>query len=145
MTRRMHLRRHQYIVHMDDYAAWLLGVTVRVGQGAPWELALAAFLVFEISINNREEYESYRASAQPLLNQHGGRFLVRSVAGSEGRIETLEGDWQPERFFIVEFPSWDQARSFYFSQEYQDAVRARFTSSVGKAILVDGMPWSYER
>ena len=106
---------------------------------------MAAFLVFEISITDRDEYESYRASAQPLLQEHGGRFLVRSVAGSEGRIETREGDWQPERFFIVEFPSWDQARNFYFSTEYQEAVRARFSSSVGKAIIVDGMPWSYER
>lgn len=106
---------------------------------------MAAFLVFEISITDRDEYESYRASAQPLLQEHGGRFLVRSVAGGEGRIETLEGDWQPERFFIVEFPSWDQARNFYFSREYQKAVRARFSSSVGKAIIVDGMPWSYER
>ncbi len=106
---------------------------------------MAAFLVFEISITRREEYESYRASAQPLLAEHGGRFLVRSVVGSEGRIETLEGDWKPERFFIVEFPNWDVARTFYFSKEYQEMVQGRFASSVGKAILVEGMPWTYER
>ncbi|MDF2811072.1 MAG: hypothetical protein K0S56_2103, partial [Microvirga sp.] len=48
--------------------------------------------------------------------------------------------WTPDRFFVVEFPSWDQARAFYYSDEYQESVRARFASSVSKAILVDGMP-----
>lgn len=105
---------------------------------------VAAYLIFEISINDHEQYESYRSAAGPILSQHGGRFMVRSVAGKEGRRETLEGNWDPERFFVVEFPSWDQARAFYFSDAYQDSVRARFASSVGKAILVDGMPWTYE-
>ncbi|MDI6028932.1 DUF1330 domain-containing protein [Corticibacterium sp. UT-5YL-CI-8] len=104
---------------------------------------MTAFLVFEISIDDRETYESYRSTARPMLDRHAGRFLVRSVPGEEGRMETLEGDWTPERFFIVEFPTWDQARAFYFSDEYQETVRARFSSSVGKAILVDGMPWTY--
>lgn len=106
---------------------------------------LAAFLVFEISIQDQAEYDAYRSSAGPILEKHGGRFMVRSVAGKEGRLETLEGSWQPERFFIVEFPDWDRARNFYFSDEYQAAVRARFASSVSKAMLVDGMPWTYER
>lgn len=101
---------------------------------------MAAFLVFEISITDRKEYDRYRASARPILDRHGGKFIARSVEGSEGRIETLEGDWRPERFFIVEFPSWDAARAFYYSKEYQESVRARFASSVGKAILVDGAP-----
>lgn len=106
---------------------------------------MAAYLIFEISISDREQYESYRSAARPILNRHGGRFMVRSVAGQEGRLETLEGDWRPERFFVVEFPSWDQARAFYYSDEYQDSVRARFASSVSRAVLVDGMPWTYER
>lgn len=58
---------------------------------------------------------------------------------------TLEGDWTPERFFIIEFPNWDQANAFYFSEEYQQTVKARFSSSVGKAILVEGMPRTSER
>lgn len=108
-------------------------------------MPLAAFLVFEISIQNQEEYDSYRSAARPILDQHGGRFLIRSVTGKEGRIETLEGDWAPERFFVIEFPSWDQARNFYFSKAYQTSVRARFASSVGKAILVEGEPWTHAR
>lgn len=106
---------------------------------------MAAFLVFEISIQNRSEYDGYRSAAGPILERHGGRFLVRRVMGEEGRMEVLEGGWNPERFFIVEFPSWEQARNFYFSDEYQKSVQARFASSIGKAILVEGMPWTFER
>lgn len=105
---------------------------------------VAAYLIFEISINDPEHYESYRSAAGPILSRHNGRFMVRSVAGKEGRMETLEGGWDPERFFVVAFPSWDQARAFYFSDAYQNSVKARFASSVGKAILVEGMPWTFE-
>lgn len=101
---------------------------------------MPAYLIFEIALSDREGYASYRASAGPILERHGGRFIVRSVAGSEGRVETLEGGWSPERFFVIEFPTWEQARNFYHSPEYQTAVQARFSSSVGKAILVDGLP-----
>ena len=110
-----------------------------------WRVTVAAYLIFEISINDHAQYESYRSAAGPILSRYGGRFMVRSVVGKEGRLETLEGGWDPERFFIVEFPSWDQARTFYFSDEYQDSVRARFASSVGRAILVEGMSWTYEK
>lgn len=100
---------------------------------------MAAYLVFEISIHNPDEYAAYRSKAGPVLEKHGGRFIARSVAGTEGRMETLEGDWSPERFFIVEFPTYEQAREFYYSDAYQEAVQARFSSSIGKAILLQGI------
>lgn len=100
---------------------------------------MAAYLVFEISIHDPEGYAAYRSHAGPVLEKFGGRFIARSVANSEGRLETLEGDWEPERFFIVEFPTYEQARTFYYSDAYQEAVQARFSSSTGKAILVDGI------
>lgn len=91
------------------------------------------YLVFEIEVTDQVEYDKYREAAGPILASHGGRFLVRN-----GRYETLEGGWTPSRFFIVEFESYDAARTFYHSAEYQGALSKRFASSVAKAILVEG-------
>jgi uncharacterized protein (DUF1330 family) len=91
------------------------------------------YLIFEIEVTNQEEYDRYKEMAGPVLERHGGRFLVRN-----GRYETLEGGWTPPRFFVVEFDSYQAARDFYFSQAYQAALGQRLASSRSKAILIEG-------
>lgn len=91
------------------------------------------YLVFEIEVTDQVEYDKYRDMAGPILASHGGRFLVRN-----GRYETLEGEWKPSRFFVVEFESFDKAHDFYHSDKYQAALAKRFSASVSKAILVEG-------
>ena len=55
-----------------------------------------------------------------------------------GEVTTLEGDWNPQRIVVVEFASVDAAKAWYFSDDYQDALRVRQANSVGKALIVDG-------
>ena len=99
---------------------------------------MPGYLVFEIEITNPDGYADYRKGAQPVLARYGGRFILRSVKGQEGRTEILEGDWNPERFFVVEFPSFERAREFYYSPDYQELVKVRAANSRSQAILVDG-------
>lgn len=91
------------------------------------------YLVFEIEVTDREGYERYRALAGPILARSAGRFIVRN-----GPRQTLEGDWSPSSFFILEFPSGEQARAFYESKEYQEALALRLASSRSKAMLLEG-------
>ncbi|MBN9062471.1 MAG: hypothetical protein BGP06_20320 [Rhizobiales bacterium 65-9] len=95
---------------------------------------MAGYLIFDIEITDQTAYDAYKASAGPILARHGGRFLVRA-----GKLESLEGGWRPTRFFVVEFDSYDKAREFYFSDDYQAAVKQRQASSNSKAFLVDGV------
>ena len=95
---------------------------------------MAGYLIFDIEITDPKTYDEYRTSAGPILARHGGRFLVRA-----GKLESLEGGWKPARFFIVEFESYDKAREFYFSEDYQKAVAQRQAASDSKAFLVDGV------
>jgi uncharacterized protein (DUF1330 family) len=91
------------------------------------------YLIFEIVITDPKVYDEYRALAGPVLARFGGRFLVR-----DGRFEELEGGWTPKRFCVVEFDSYDAARKFYFSDEYQKALKLRLESSTAKSFLVEG-------
>ena len=50
----------------------------------------------------------------------GGRFLVRG-----GPHEVFEGDWQPSRMVLVEFPDLAAARVFYDSAKYREARAQR--------------------
>jgi uncharacterized protein (DUF1330 family) len=42
-----------------------------------------------------------------------------------GKVEVLEGDWNPGRTVILKFPSFEKARAFYDTPEYQKAKAAR--------------------
>lgn len=103
--------------------------------------ARKGYLVIEHEASGPEDREAmrrYAAVAQPLLAQYGGRFVV-SVAGG-ARMEALQGGWAPESLSIIEFPTFEQARAFYFSKEYQSVLPIRLgTYEKGtKELLIEG-------
>jgi len=94
---------------------------------------MAAYLMGEIEVTDPAVYEDYRKQVLAVVTKYGGRFIVRG-----GQVETLEGGWAPKRFVALEFPSMDQARSFYRSPEYAPLIALRQKASRGKLILVEG-------
>ena len=92
-----------------------------------------AYVIVEVRVTNPEPYAAYRDLATASVARHGGRFLVRG-----GGVTPLEGDWAPERFVVIEFPSVGAARAFYDSPDYQDALKVRLANSVGRAFIVEG-------
>ncbi len=94
---------------------------------------MPAYVLVEVRVTNPEPYAAYRDLAGASVARHGGRFLVRG-----GAVTPLEGDWNPQRLVVVEFPSVEAAKSWYFSADYQDALRIRLANSVGRALIVEG-------
>jgi uncharacterized protein (DUF1330 family) len=94
---------------------------------------MAAYLMGEIEVTDPAAYEDYRRQVLAVVTKYGGRFIVRG-----GKVETLEGGWSPKRVVALEFPSMDQARSFYRSPEYAPLIALRQKASRGKLILVEG-------
>lgn len=54
-----------------------------------------------------------------------------------GQLQALEGD-APDGVVMLEFPSMDEARSWYFSADYQQALPHRLRSAKHRAFLVEG-------
>lgn len=108
------------------------------------------YLVVEVdSVADPKAYESYRSEAGPLLAKHGGKFIMKStnsghflnrdgVGVSIPKSESVEGDWLPPLLAICEFPTFEVAREFYYSEAYQKAVAQRLANSKSRAILVEG-------
>ncbi|MCA1817713.1 MAG: DUF1330 domain-containing protein [Acidobacteria bacterium] len=95
---------------------------------------MAAYVVVEIDVHDAETYETYKQLAPPPIELYGGRYLVRG-----GAVETLEGDWSPGRFVILEFPSAERARAWHASAEYAPAKSLRQASARTRLILVEGL------
>jgi uncharacterized protein (DUF1330 family) len=92
-----------------------------------------AYVVVDARSSDPERMAEYRNLAQIAVAAHGGRYLVRG-----GAYETLEGNWQPERMVILEFPDMDSARKFHDSPEYVAARAARAGVSDFDMLLVEG-------
>jgi len=94
---------------------------------------MAAYVVVESTVTDPERYRVYRDLALVAVSKYGGRFLVRG-----GKTEILEGDWQPDRLVIVEFPSVEVIRRFYDSPEYLAARAARAEAADFAMLVVEG-------
>ena len=94
---------------------------------------MAAYIFVDVEITDPKAYESYKPLAAASVARHGGKFIVRG-----GQTETLEGGWAPKRIVVLEFPSLDQARTFYRSADYASALKMRLAASHSRAIIVEG-------
>jgi uncharacterized protein (DUF1330 family) len=95
---------------------------------------MSAFVIAEIDVHRPDLYEDYKVAAPPSIAQYGGRYIVRG-----GPSVTLEGDWQPKRVVVLEFPSLEQARAWWSSSEYADAKAMRRASASTRMIAVEGL------
>ena len=94
---------------------------------------MAGYIVADIEITDRDEYQKYAQQTEATLEPYGGKFLVRG-----GQPETLEGDWKSKRIVIIEFPSVEQAKAWYDSPEYSAIIGIRHRSAVSNILIVRG-------
>jgi uncharacterized protein (DUF1330 family) len=92
-----------------------------------------ALVVVEIAIHDPETYKEYMLLAPPSIAKYKGKYLVRG-----GTTEALEGDWKPQRFVVLEFPSAQAARDWWSSPEYTKAREIRQRCATARMLLVDG-------
>ena len=95
---------------------------------------MSAYLIVDIDIHDAAGLQEYRNQVPATLTKYGGRFIVRG-----GKFEKLEGDWQPKRLVLLEFPSVEQAKRWYDSEEYRPLKAMRLKASSGSLILVEGV------
>ena len=94
---------------------------------------MSAYLVVDIDVHDLDQYQGYVSQAPDYVKRHGGKYVVRG-----GNVEVVEGEWQPTRLVVVEFPSREQARAFLDDAEYQSVADIRRASTRSNMILVDG-------
>ena len=83
-------------------------------------------------VYDKEQYSKYVESASRIINKFNGKFLVRGGEQTEFEIEGYE------RTVVIEFPSFDGARTFYNSAEYQDAHKILGKTVVRNHHIIEG-------
>ena len=95
---------------------------------------MAAYVIVDVIISDPVEYESYKKLTPGSIAAYNGKFVVRG-----GQTETLEGDWEPGRIVVLEFPTLAIAKAWWSSDEYGVAKTIRKRSAETKMIVVEGV------
>jgi uncharacterized protein (DUF1330 family) len=80
---------------------------------------MTTYLITEVEWHNAEKSKEYHATSESTLERYGGKILAA------GPVKAVEGDWQPPRAVLVEFPDMDSLHAWYRSAEYAPLLRLR--------------------
>jgi uncharacterized protein (DUF1330 family) len=94
---------------------------------------MAAYVIANVNVKDPTLFEQYRKQVPDTIARHGGRYLVRG-----GQHQTLEGGWTPTRLVVLEFPTVEQARRWYDSEEYREPKALRMKCALTDVVLVEG-------
>ena len=92
-----------------------------------------AYIIGDITVNDLERYKKYVEKAPHFVAKHQGKYLVRG-----GAMEILEGNWNPKRLVVLEFPSKEHALAFAQDPEYQAIAVDRQETTTSRLLIVEG-------
>ena len=95
---------------------------------------MPAYVIIETDVHDAEQYERYKAASPEAVRSGGGRFVARG-----GELAVLEGDWDPSRVVILEFPDLEAAKRWYDSPEYVEVRKLRQGAANLRMVAVQGL------
>ena len=96
---------------------------------------MATYLIINIDIpdkNDRGAYDEYIARVKPVVESHGGEYIVRSE-----QVAPFAGTWQPDRVIVICFDDRKQLDKCFSSPEYLAVKTLRESSVETTAFIVE--------
>jgi uncharacterized protein (DUF1330 family) len=93
---------------------------------------MAALVLVDVEIHDFNLYESYKALTPATVAAFGGKFVSRG-----NPTQSLEGNWNPQRLVILEFPTKELALAWWHSPEYENARAIRNQAATTKLLVVE--------
>ena len=94
----------------------------------------SAYILANVDVKDPAAYEEYKRLSTIAMKAHGAEVCVRG-----GKVEVLEGDWNPQRLVVLKFPNVEAANKFYASPEYGKAREARAGAAIMRMVVVEGV------
>lgn len=92
-----------------------------------------AYLIFDIEIHDLIVFQTYVAEIPVFVKKHSGRYVVLG-----GEVESIEGNWEPKRLVVIEFPSKENAQKFLNDPDAHPVFAIRHKSTTSNLVLVEG-------
>lgn len=100
-------------------------------------MAPKGYLIAFVKVIDADAFASYAKAVEPILKTFDAKFMTAAPGDIR---ETANGAIQSgSKTVTIEFESFDQAKSFYDSPEYQEAIKLRVDNSASTFVLVPGV------
>ena len=94
----------------------------------------AAYMIIGVTVTDEASFGPYAQEVPSMMAKYGGEVVV-----VDDNFEVLEGSFDRKRAVILKFPSMEQARDFYNSDEYAPMIELRKACTDGDVVLVQGL------
>ena len=93
---------------------------------------MPAYVIVEIDIHDPELYEEYKKLTPESISDFGGKFVIRG-----NPVKVLEGEWNHDRFVMLEFKDKVTAENWYYSEKYTKARKIRLNASKANFFVIE--------
>jgi len=94
---------------------------------------MSAYLLAEIQhIRDPATYQRYVEAARPIVEKHGGTYLLRS-----DKVSAISGLSSPERVLLIRFPDQQTLAACFGSKEYKEIAPLREQSTESRALVIE--------
>jgi len=94
---------------------------------------MAAYVIVQVEVTDWDKFKEYLKETPRVMAYYGGRYIARA-----GEMVMLEGDEKNKRVVLIEFPSMQKAKDWYYSEEYKQIKILRKGAATGSLIAIDG-------
>ncbi|WP_116475382.1 DUF1330 domain-containing protein [Zobellella maritima] len=95
---------------------------------------MKGYWIAHVTVSNPDAYQAYTELAPGILAAFGAKLLARG-----GKAQVLEGQPGRDRHVVIEFPSYQDALSCYYSEAYQQAIKYRADAAQAQVVIVEGL------
>jgi uncharacterized protein (DUF1330 family) len=106
----------------------------QVDQSAGGTIAMPAYVIFDVEIADMAQYQAFMTLVKPALEAAGAKYLARG-----GPHKVHEGDWEPRRIVLLEFPPVEAFEAFYTGATYRGLKSMRDACSSARLVSVEGL------
>lgn len=97
---------------------------------------MSAFILADVEVLDVDRYKEsgYLENTPRIAASFGGKYRIRG-----GDMQIFEGDWQPVRVVLIEFPDMQSLQAFYGSEEYQPWIKVRQSCTRSRIVALQGV------
>ena len=95
---------------------------------------MSAYVIFDVEIRDPARYQDFVKGVKLAIDAAGAKYLARG-----GAHKVYEGDWEPRRIVVLEFPSVAAWEEFYNGPVYQGLKAVRDECSSARLVSVEGL------
>lgn len=95
---------------------------------------MAGYIIADVEVTDQAVFEEYRKLVPDTIAKYGGEYVVRG-----GKSEVLEGEERVSRTVVIKFDSFEKAKAWHDSDEYEKPMAMRKASANSRVIVVEGV------